>query len=70
MGTTAKRISRKRPGIHWPQPCGGGVLCKTLGWHRIECTETGAEGKTIRPVEAINAEILAKLDDILYNGEC
>lgn len=43
---------------------------KTLGWHRIECTETGAEGKTIRPVEAINAEILAKLDDILYNGEC
>lgn len=38
---------------------------KTLGWQRIECIETGAEGKTIRPVEVINTEIFAKLSDVL-----
>ncbi len=35
---------------------------RTLGWQRIECTCTG---RAMRPVEEINAEILAKTDRIL-----
>ena len=35
---------------------------RTLGWQRIECT---CAGRTMRPVEEINAEILAKTDRIL-----
>lgn len=35
---------------------------RTLGWQRIECT---CEGRVMRPVEEINAEILAKTDRIL-----
>ena len=38
---------------------------KTLGWHRIECTCAAPEGKAMRPVEDINAEILAKIQEIL-----
>lgn len=35
---------------------------RTLGWQRIECT---CAGRAMRPVEEINAEILAKTDRIL-----
>lgn len=35
---------------------------RTLGWQRIECT---CAGRAMRPVEEINAEILAKTDCIL-----
>ena len=35
---------------------------RTLGWQRIECTYAG---RAMRPVEEINAEILAKTDRIL-----
>ncbi len=38
---------------------------KQLGWQRIECTRPEGAGKTMRPVEGINAEILAKMDRIL-----
>lgn len=37
---------------------------KMFGWYRIECTE-GQDVKTIRSVEDINAEILAKIQPIL-----
>ena len=37
---------------------------KMFGWHRIECTG-GADGKTMRSVEEINAEILAQIQLIL-----
>lgn len=43
---------------------------KALGWYRIECTRETDSGKTMRSVEEINAEILAKIRCILYNGEC
>ena len=35
---------------------------RTLGWQRIECT---CAGRAMRPVEEINAELLAKTDRIL-----
>ena len=37
---------------------------KAFGWHRIECTQ-GEDVKSMRTVEDINAEILAKLQLIL-----
>ena len=38
---------------------------RTLGWHRIECTVEANGAKSMRSVEDINAEILAKLNSIL-----
>ena len=38
---------------------------RTLGWHRIECTAEANGAKSMRSVEDINAEILAKLNSIL-----
>lgn len=37
---------------------------KAFGWYRIECTQ-GEDVKSMRTVEDINAEILAKLQLIL-----
>ena len=38
---------------------------KTLGWHRIECTANGPEGKAMRSIEEINAEIIAEIENVL-----
>lgn len=38
---------------------------KTLGWYRIDCTGNDADVKSMRTVEQINEEILAKLEVIL-----
>ncbi len=38
---------------------------KTLGWYRIACTRSDADGKSMRSVEDINGEILAKIREIL-----
>lgn len=38
---------------------------KTLGWYRIDCTGNGTDVKSMRTVEQINGEILAKLEVIL-----
>lgn len=38
---------------------------RTLGWQRIECTQTVNNGKIIRPAEDIHAEVLAQIRQIL-----
>ena len=38
---------------------------RTLGWHRIECTQTVQGVKSMRTVQDINAEILAQIRDVL-----
>lgn len=38
---------------------------RTLGWQRIECTQTVNNEKIIRPVEDIHAEVLAQIKEIL-----